>query len=331
MFILSFETSCDETSVAVLENKKVKSHILSSHISGIDFGGVMPEFSSRTHMEIIVPSLKLALEVAEIDLKDVNIVTATQGPGLIGSLLVGFVFGKSIANSLSIPFYGVDHLEGHLFSIFINKELEFPVLSLLVSGGHTELFLIKDIDEIVYLGGTLDDAGGECLDKAARLFGFKYPGAKRLEELAERGDKNFFKFPLPQTKPFTFSFSGLKTSLIRFIEKIGENEFENLKPHIAASFQETVFTHLLDKLKEAIILLDIKDLRVSVVGGVAVNNRLRTLLRENLGEVLLPEKEFCGDNAVMIGVRAYYLFKNKKVKNEFFDPYTKYPFQIKGG
>ncbi|MEN3045454.1 MAG: tRNA (adenosine(37)-N6)-threonylcarbamoyltransferase complex transferase subunit TsaD [Candidatus Hydrothermales bacterium] len=331
MYILSVETSCDETSVAVLEDKKVRSHILSSHISGIDFGGIMPEFSSRTHMELIVPSLRLALEVAEVDLKDINIVTATQGPGLIGSLLVGFVFGKAVAHSLSVPFIGVDHLEGHLFSIFINREPELPILSLLVSGGHTELFLIKKLDEIVYLGGTLDDAGGECLDKAARLFGFKYPGAKKLEELAERGDKNFFKFPLPQTKPFTFSFSGLKTSLIRFIEKLKEDEFEKLKPHIAASFQETVFMHLLDKLKEAIRLLDIPNLKISVVGGVAVNNRLRTLLMENFDNVLLPEKEFCGDNAVMIGVRGYYLFKDREAIREYTDPYTKYPFQIKGG
>ncbi len=331
MFILSFETSCDETSVAILQNKKVKSHILSSHISGIEFGGVMPEFSSRTHMEIIVPSLKLAIEIAKIDIKDINLVSATQGPGLIGSLLVGYVFGKSLASSLQVPFYGIDHLEAHLFSVFIDIEPDFPILSLLVSGGHTELFLLEGINEIKYLGGTLDDAGGECLDKAARLFGFKYPGAKRLSELAKKGDKNFVKFPLPQTKPFTFSFSGLKTALIRYIEKLNPEEFENLKSHIAASFQETVFQHILEKVKEAIHVLNLKNLTISVVGGVAANERLRELFYENFDKVLFPPIEYCGDNAVMVGIRSYYLHNNKKNTLEFYDVYTKYPFQTKGG
>lgn len=331
MIIFSFETSCDETSVAVIEDKRVKSHILSSHISGIDFGGVMPEFSSRTHMEIIVPSLKLALEIAKIDIKDINIISATQGPGLIGSLLVGYVFGKSLASSLKVPFYGIDHLEAHLFSVFIDREPEFPLLSLLVSGGHTEFFSLQSIYEIRYLGGTLDDAGGECLDKAARLFGFKYPGAKRLSELAKKGDKNFIKFPIPQTKPFTFSFSGLKTALIRYIEKLSPEEFENLKPHIAASFQETVFQYILEKVKEAILTLDLKNYTISVVGGVAANDRLRELFFENFGKVLFPPPEYCGDNAVMVGIRSYYLHKNKKNTLEFYDVYTRYPFQTKEG
>ncbi len=330
MLILSFETSCDETSVAILENKKIKSHILSSHISGIEFGGIMPEFSSRTHMEIIVPSLKLALETADVNLKDINLISATQGPGLVGSLLVGYVFGKSIAESLSVPFLGIDHLEAHLFSVFKEKEPEFPLLSLLVSGGHTEIFLIENYDEIRYLGGTLDDAGGECLDKAARLLGFRYPGAAKMAQLAEKGDRNFIKFPLPQTPPFTFSFSGLKTALLRYIEKLNNNEIEELKPHIAASFQEIVFQHILMKIKEAISILNIKNLKISVVGGVAANDRLRELFYENFENVIFPEKELCGDNAVMVGIRSYYIYKFKR--NGFIeteDVYTRYPFQIK--
>jgi len=330
MLILSFETSCDETSVAILQDKRIISHILSSHISAIEFGGIMPEFSSRTHMEIIVPSLKLALEAGGVSLKDINLVSATQGPGLVGSLLVGYVFGKSIANSLSVPFIGIDHLEAHLFSVFKEKEPEFPILSVLVSGGHTEIFLIENYNEIRYLGGTLDDAGGECLDKGARLLGFKYPGAAKMAQLAEKGDINFLNFPLPQTPPFTFSFSGLKTALLRYIEKLSKDEFEELKPHIAASFQEAVFQHILMKIKEAILILNIKNLKISVVGGVAVNDRLRKLFYENFGEVFFPEKELCGDNAVMVGIRSYYIYKfRKKEFIETEDVYTRYPFQFK--
>lgn len=330
MFILAFETSCDETSCAILKNRKILANISSSHITGKDFGGIMPEFSSRTHMELIIPSLKLALEISQVELKQISVISATQGPGLVGSLLVGFVFAKSLAKSMNKPFIPVDHLEAHLFSIFEKPDTEFPILFLLVSGGHTEFFLMENFNKIKYLGGTLDDAAGECLDKGARILGFRYPGAAKMAKLAEKGNPELIKFPIPETAPFSFSFSGLKTALLRYVSKLKDDELKEKKKHIAASFQETVFKHLLEKTEEAVKILNIRNLKIGVVGGVAVNKRLREIFKNRFEKVYFPHESLCGDNAGMVGLRAYYAYLNKEKGRRYSDDvYTRYPFQLK--
>lgn len=324
MKVLAFETSCDETSCAILEDRRVLANITTTHILHREYGGVIPELASRAHTSLILPSLETALSVSNINIEEIDLFSATQGPGLIGALLVGFTFAKSLAYFYKKPFVGVDHLEAHLYSIFLDyPDLNPPILFLLASGGHTEFFLMERDEEIKYLGGTLDDAAGEAFDKGAKILGFPYPGGAKLAEFADKGNPERFYFPRAKTPLFSFSFSGLKTSLLYFVKKRPKKFIEENLSDIAASYQEAIVDMLLEKTMETKNEINVE--RIAVVGGVSANERLRKKFRENFKEVYFPSKIYTTDNACMVGIRAISLFK-KGVQTPFdASPYTVYP------
>ncbi len=310
MKIVAIETSCDETSVAVLESGfKVLSNVTQTHIEHAKFGGVVPELASRAHIRLIYPLTRLALERAGVDLKELEGVAFTRGPGLIGSLLVGVVFGKTLAQALGLPFLGINHLEGHLFSIFLSyPDLKPPILYLLVSGGHTELIYMEDFFKYRYLGRTMDDAAGEAFDKGGKLLGLPYPSGPVIDRLSKEGDRNFHKFPRAKTPGYTFSFSGLKTSLLYYLRKQDEDFIKSHLANIAASYQEAIVDMLLDKARKA--YEEFKPPIIAVVGGVSMNSRLREVFKEHFGDKLVfPEPRYCTDNAAMIGAVALKRFE----------------------
>lgn len=324
MKVLAFETSCDETSCAILEDKKVLANITTTHILHREYGGVIPELASRAHTSLILPSLKTCLEISKTDIKEIDLISATQGPGLIGALLVGFTFAKSLAYFYKKPFVGVDHLEAHLYSIFLDyPDLKPPILFLLASGGHTEFFLMEEDEEIKYPGGTLDDAAGEAFDKGAKILGFPYPGGAKLAEIADKGNPERFGFPRAKTPLFSFSFSGLKTSLLYFVKKRPKKFIRENLPDIASSYQEAIVDMLLEKTEEAKNKLNVE--KIAVVGGVSANERLRKKFKEKFKEVYFPSKVYTSDNACMVGVRAISLFKRGIRTPLDSSPYTVYP------
>jgi len=329
MNILGIETSCDETSVAIISNGKLTANLISSQDFHIEFGGVVPELSSRAHLQIVIPLLRKALKQSHLILNNIDIICATAGPGLIGALLVGLTFAKGLSFSLKRPLIPVNHIEGHIFSGYLmGNKPELPYLCLVVSGGHTLLLIVKDELNIKLIGTTVDDAAGEAFDKVAKLLGLGYPGGPKIQRYAENGDPNKINFPVAKCKsPFDFSFSGIKTAVLRFIQKeygssdkipVGE------KPDIAASFQSSVVDALIQNTEKAVKKYDVKTL--SLVGGVASNELLRNRFFE-LGDkysktVVIPDLEFCGDNAAMIAYRGYRL--HKAGKNFSYD-YNAYP------
>ena len=312
VILLAIETSCDDTAAAVLEGGR---RVLSSLVSSQDevhrkYGGVVPELASRRHMENIVPVVRGALKEAGVDFDELGGIAVTRGPGLIGSLFVGLATAKAIAFARGIPFVGVNHLMGHLLAIFLEREVPFPFIGMVVSGGHTSLFLVEHFLRFRSLGVTRDDAVGEAFDKVAKALGLGYPGGRIIEELATRGDPHAIAFPRPYLEgSFDFSFSGLKTAVINYIRshRIGEDEV----PHVAASFQEAVVDVLVKKALWASARFGVG--RVVVSGGVASNGRLRERFleegRKGGIEVLFPSPRFCTDNAAMIGVAGYHLLK----------------------
>lgn len=315
MTVLGIESSCDETSVAVIKNGELTSNLISSQLFHNKFGGVVPELSSRAHIQKIVPLLKQSIEESSISKEEIDCICATAGPGLIGALLVGFTFGKGLAVSLNKPFIPVNHIEGHLFSGFLSKEKpEYPFLSLVVSGGHTILFYVKSPVELIKLGSTVDDAAGEAFDKVSKMLGFGYPGGPKIQKHAELGDANKILFPVADLKkPFHFSFSGLKTAVLRYIQSKGSDVTEiseDEKNDIAASFQYAVIKALIIETGKAAKEFPVKSLVLA--GGVAANSVLRNSFIE-LGNKLniktvIPAFQFCGDNAAMIAYRGYTLF-----------------------
>lgn len=312
MRVLAFETSCDETSVAVVEDGfRVLSNVTQTHVEHAKFGGVVPELASRAHVRLIHPLTRVAVEKAGIKLNEIDGVAFTRGPGLIGSLLVGVVFGKTFAQALKLPFLGVNHLEGHLFSVFLNHpELKPPILYLLVSGGHTELIYMKDFLQYEYLGGTMDDAAGEAFDKGGKLLGLPYPSGPIIDKLAKEGDREFHRFPRAKTPDFEFSFSGLKTSLLYYLRKKDKEFVKNHIQDIAASYQEAIVDMLLEKTLKAFEKL--KPPTLAVVGGVSLNSRLREVFTEKFGKmtkIYFPEPRYCTDNAAMIGAVALVRFQ----------------------
>lgn len=310
VFTFAIETSCDETSAAVLENESVLSNEISSQFFHKSYGGIVPELASRAHIEIIAEISERAIEQSGIQKDRINLVAATKGPGLIGSLLVGYNYAKGFALSRNLPFIGIDHIESHLFSSFIGeKKVIFPFLSLVVSGGHTILFRVNNYNESKVIGYTHDDAAGEAFDKAAKMLGLEYPGGPLIDKLAKTGNPRFHKFPKSNIKdsPYDFSFSGIKTSLLYFLK----NEYNN-KPDektlidIAASFQDAVTRVLVEKTMLAAKNFNIS--RIAVSGGVSANSELRKKFCEykSLGyEIFFPEKIYSTDNAAMIGYNAY--------------------------
>lgn len=316
MIVLGIESSCDETSVAILKDGNILSNLISSQIFHKNYGGVVPELSSRAHIQKVLPLLKEALNKSNIKIDEIDCVCATAGPGLIGALLVGFTFAKGLAVSLNKPFIPVNHIEGHLFSGFLAEEKpEYPFLALVVSGGHTILFYVKSPVELIKLGTTVDDAAGEAFDKVSKMLGFGYPGGPKIQKHAELGDSNKILFPVAELKkPFHFSFSGLKTSVLRYIQSKG-GEVNNLsdeeKNDIAASFQKAVIKALINETEKAAKNYSPKSLVLA--GGVAANSVLRNSFLE-LGNKLsiktvIPDFQYCGDNAAMIAYRGYTLYK----------------------
>jgi len=327
MIVLGIETSCDETSVAVIKEEVLTANLISSQHFHKDYGGVVPELSSRAHLQIINPLVKSALEKSSITLNDIDLITATAGPGLIGALLVGLTYAKGLSLSLNKKFVAVNHIEGHIFSGFLMDEKpEFPMLTLVVSGGHTLLLLVKSFTEIYKLGSTVDDAAGEAFDKVAKLLGLGYPGGPKIQKAAESGDANRIVFPVAELKePFNFSFSGLKTSVLRYVQQhggIGNIDAQH-KSDIAAAFQLAVIKALTQKLKKALENFDVKS--ISIVGGVAANSLLKEkameLAQKYQKKIVIPRLEFCGDNAAMIAFRGKTLFENGITHNLDYKPY----------
>ncbi len=313
MKILAFETSCDETSVAVVESGfHVLANVTQTHIEHAKFGGVVPELASRAHVRLIYPLTEMALKKAETDIAEIDGIAYTKGPGLIGSLLVGVVFGKTFAQALNKPFIGINHLEGHLFSIFLgNPDVKPPILYLLVSGGHTELIFMEDFLKYRYLGRTMDDAAGEAFDKGGKLLGLPYPSGPIIDKLAKQGNREFYRFPRARTPGYDFSFSGLKTALLYYLRKQDKNFVQDHLPDIAASYQEAIVDMLLEKTLGA--FEELKPPTVAVVGGVSLNSRLREVFRKafhNRAKLLFPEPRYCTDNAAMIGAVALVRFQN---------------------
>jgi len=315
MNVLGIESSCDETSVAVISNDVLRANLISSQDFHSKYGGVVPELSSRAHLQIVTPLVKNALHEAHLNINEIDIVSATAGPGLIGALIVGLTFAKGLAYSLKKTFIPVNHIEGHIYSGFLmEKKPDFPYLAIVVSGGHTLLLLVKSFTEIIKIGSTVDDAAGEAFDKVAKMLGMGYPGGPKIQKAATLGDRNKIDFPVAELKDYNnFSFSGLKTSVLRFIQK---NYPDNKIPgtdlnDIAASFQYAIVRALLKNTRKALENFEVKS--ISLVGGVAANSEIRgayiDLAKELRKKIVIPRVEFCGDNAAMIALRGLKLFE----------------------
>ena len=319
MRVLAIETSCDDTGVAViLDGRKILSNVVSSQVPiHQKYGGVVPELASRKHIESIVPIVTEALEIANVTLKEIDGIAVTQGPGLVGSLLVGLSFAKSIAFAAGLPFVGVNHIEAHLSAIFLEeKRPKFPFIGLVVSGGHTSLFRVDGFGKYMRLGQTRDDAAGEAFDKVAKLLGLGYPGGPIIDELSKTGNPKAIRFPRPSLgrNSFDFSFSGLKTSVVNYVKSHPELQGsypEDLIRDIVSSFQEAVIEILVKKTLQATQQQGIK--RIVLSGGVAANHSLRERIKEEAFQqkvnVYIPSPSFCTDNAAMVGVVGYEYLK----------------------
>ncbi|MCD6490521.1 MAG: tRNA (adenosine(37)-N6)-threonylcarbamoyltransferase complex transferase subunit TsaD [Thermodesulfobacterium sp.] len=309
--LLAIETSCDETGVALFsEEGKLIKHLLYSQVAiHSPFGGIVPEIASRKQLEILMPLIQRLLKEVDISIRELKCVCATFGPGLIGSLLVGVSMAKALSFALKIPLIAVDHLQAHLFSIFLEKEIKFPYIGLLVSGGHTALFLVNSWEDYQLLGHTRDDAAGEAFDKVAKLLNLSYPGGPVISKLAEKGNRKAISFPRPllEEDNFDFSFSGLKTAVFNYLRTNPDFKTED----VCASFEEAVCEVLIEKTLKAAEKFKIP--RIVVVGGVASNKRLRKLFHKKAKtkgfEIYFPSPEFCTDNAAMVGIVGYYKWK----------------------
>ena len=336
---LGIETSCDETAAAVIrENDKgigdILSNIVSSQIEEHKkFGGVVPELAARAHLENIEYIINKSLKESKISIDEIDGVAATAGPGLIVCLTVGLNIGKSIAAFSNKPFVGVNHLEGHALSPGLEKKIEFPYLLLLISGGHTQFLIVKDVNDYEQLGTTIDDALGEAFDKTAKMLDLGYPGGPNVEKFSKLGDKNFFKLPEPiiNKAGCNLSFAGLKTAVLRESKKInGENK---LKYHLAASFQNTINKILYKKTKVAVEMfrkkINKKNFQLIVAGGVAANktirNNLSTLSNEMSFETIYPDLKLCGDNAAMIAWAGIQRFKRNMIDDANISARSRWP------
>ena len=331
MNVIGIESSCDETSVAIISDGKLTANLIASQDFHVKYGGVVPELSSRAHLQIVLPLVKDALAVSNLALNNIDLICATAGPGLIGALLVGLTFAKGLAYSLKKPFVPVNHIEGHVYSGFLMPDKpEFPLLAIVVSGGHTLLLLVKNFNEIQKLGSTVDDAAGEAFDKVAKMLGLGYPGGPKIQSAAELGNKETVNFPVADLdNPYNFSFSGLKTSVLRYIQKNFKDKIipDNERNNISASFQDAVIRALTRNAERALRKFDIKS--ISLVGGVAANQPLRdalTKLAENHNKkIVIPDMEFCGDNAAMIAFRGLKLYESGKRFELNYNPFPGIP------
>lgn len=312
--ILAIESSCDETSAAVCVDGKILSNFIASQAVHEQYGGVVPELASRAHMQNIVPVVDKALKEANRTLADLDAIAFTQAPGLIGSLLVGAQFAKSLALALDKPLIAVHHMQAHVLANLIDQPRpSFPFLCLTVSGGHTQIVLCESPQQMRIIGETIDDAAGEAFDKSAKLLGLHYPGGPLIDKYAKTGNPDRFKFPEPQIPGLDFSFSGLKTAILYFLQentKLDPNFVDNNLADICASIQHRIISILMNKLKKASKETGITD--ICIAGGVSANSGLRDALRLT-GEKLkwntfIPAFQYCTDNAGMIAITAYYKF-----------------------
>lgn len=316
VYILAIESSCDDTSAAVLEDRKVLSNVISTQEMHKQYGGVVPELASRSHQKNILPVVDSALQASGVPKSRLSAIACTKGPGLPGSLIVGNAFAKSLSLALGIPLIDVHHMHAHILAHFIEntpETPEFPFLCLTISGGHTQLVLVRNYLDMEIVGTTLDDAAGEAFDKIAKMLGLEYPGGPMIDKLARDGDPNAFTFPKPEVPELNFSFSGLKTSVLYFLnDRKKENAHfveENLND-LCASVQSTIVSVLMHKLEKAIEHYDIRD--VALAGGVSANSVVRSALKTRAAEkgwrTYIPPIEYCTDNAAMIGIAGYYKY-----------------------
>lgn len=318
--ILAIESSCDETSASVVKDGKVLSNIIATQEVHQKYGGVVPEMASRAHMQNIVAVVDTALKEASVEKSELNAIGFTQSPGLIGSLLVGTCFAKGFAQALGLPLITVHHMQAHVLAHFIESNPPFPFLCLTVSGGHTQIVLCKDYLDMEVVGETIDDAAGEAFDKVAKMLGLPYPGGPVVDKLAAVGDPLRFKFPVSEMKDFNFSFSGIKTAILYFIQarlKEDPDFIEKNKEDLCAAAQYTIVNMLMKKLEKAAVHFGIS--HIGIAGGVSANKGLRRALQDTAIKknwtVYIPKFEYCTDNAAMIGITAYHKF----IKNDFAD------------
>lgn len=341
VYILGIESSCDDTSAAVLRDREILSNLIASQEIHKSYGGVVPELASRAHQQNIIPVVEQALLQAKISKKQLHAIAFTRGPGLLGSLLVGASFSKSFALSLGIPIIEADHMEAHILAHFIEENNivktfpSFPFLCLTVSGGHTQIVKVNDYFDFEIVGKTIDDAAGEAFDKAAKIMGLPYPGGPMIDKLAMKGNEMAFSFPEPFVPGLDYSFSGLKTSFLYYLRDRLKDDgqfIENNKADLAASIQLIIVEILMKKLVQASQTFGIKD--IAIAGGVSANSRLRAFLenkKQELGwRVFIPKFEFCTDNAAMIAITGYFKYLNKDFAKQDVSVYarrtnTQYP------
>ncbi|MDZ4847242.1 MAG: tRNA (adenosine(37)-N6)-threonylcarbamoyltransferase complex transferase subunit TsaD [Chitinophagales bacterium] len=341
IYLLAIESSCDDTSAAVLRNDKVLANLVASQAVHEQHGGIVPELASRAHMQNIVPVVDEALKQAGVKKEQLHAIAFTRGPGLIGSLLVGGMFSKAMTLALKIPLIEVNHMQAHVLAHFIKeaspqpspKERErhpvFPFLCLTVSGGHTQIVLVRDYLEMEVVGETNDDAAGEAFDKSAKLLGFPYPGGPLIDKHAQFGNPKAFKFGEPVVEGLDFSFSGLKTSILYFLQKKEKEDKDFIQKNrndLCASIQEAIINILMKKLTKAAKQFAIKE--IAIAGGVSANSGLRKALEEGGKKhgwnVYIPPFEYCTDNAAMIGIVGYYKYLKKDFALQGINPVARY-------
>lgn len=318
--ILGIESSCDDTSIAILQNRKILANVTANQTIHAEYGGVVPELASRAHQQNIIPTLDAALKRAGLDLESLSAIAFTSGPGLLGSLLVGTSLAKSLSLALSIPLIEVNHMQAHILAHLIDEEgqnnPEFPFLCLTVSGGHTQIVQVNAPNEMHLLGSTIDDAAGEAFDKAGKIMGLPYPAGPEIDKRAKLGDPHKFEFAKPKMPEYQFSFSGLKTSILYFLQKEMKKDSEFIERelnNLCASIQHSIVTILMDKLKLAAKETGIS--RIAIAGGVSANSGLRDALtaaaQKSNWELFLPPFAYTTDNGAMIAISGYYKYLDK--------------------
>lgn len=329
--ILAIESSCDDTSAAILRDGEILSNCVASQTVHKEYGGVVPEVASRAHQANIVPVVEMAFQKAGIEKSALDAVAFTRGPGLMGSLLVGVSFAKALALSLDVPMIEVNHIQAHILAHFIDApQPDFPFLCLTVSGGHTQIVLVKDYLEMEILGTTIDDAAGEAFDKTGKLLGLDYPAGPIIDQMAKKGTP-VFDFTEPNIPKLDFSFSGLKTNILRFLQKNNRHNPNFIQENLAdicASVQDRIVSILLNKLKKAVEQTGVKN--IAIAGGVSANSGLRNTLEtigtQNDWKVFIPKFEYCTDNAAMIAMTAYYKYQKQDFVGQNIAPLARYEF-----
>ncbi|MBD1392783.1 tRNA (adenosine(37)-N6)-threonylcarbamoyltransferase complex transferase subunit TsaD [Mucilaginibacter glaciei] len=329
--ILAIESSCDETSASVCVDGEILSNVIANQTIHEAYGGVVPELASRVHQQNIVPAVQQALLNAKVSKNDIDAVAFTRGPGLLGSLLVGVSFAKAFALARNLPLIDINHMQAHILAHFIGpKKPTFPFICLTVSGGHTQIVLVKDYFEMEVIGQTLDDAAGEAMDKTSKILGLPYPGGPLIDKNARNGNPNAYKFPEPQIPGFDFSFSGVKTAILYFIRdnvRANPNFIAENIADICASVEHRIATILLNKLMRAADEYGIKD--IALAGGVSANTGLREGLTKLGAEkgwnVFIPKFEYCTDNAAMIAIAGYYKFLKGEFAGQEITPLARMP------